>query len=314
MTPITIKTAMKKNYPTGDQVIVRAEEGRYTCKDDALFDVLVASEGKTIEVELNGSLIIAVNAPADEPAEDEVPETPFPEEEEEAPAPAPAAKPAAKKAEPKKAAPKVEAPAENDEEDDDSDDEPETPNIAQKTEGLTEEDQFEPNTLFPLLRAEEIEVRVGQIYDNYLTLLLYKNARCDQDRLDAKYGPLGWQTSYQILDGQLFCTVSVRNPDTGEWISKTDVGTPSNTEAEKGRVSDAFKRSCVCWGSGRELYSAPEIKVYADKTQIKKNQKGKLACYDKFAVKSIAYDKQRRISKLEIYGAHARGIVFRFGK
>ena len=311
---ITVNEVKRKAYPTGDQVVVRAKEGRYTCKDESLFDALMVPEGAVIEVELAGTLIVGVNAPAEEPAEDEVPETPFPDEEEEAPAPAPAAKPATKKEEPKKAAPKVEAPAaENDGEDEDSD-EPETPNIAQKTEGLTEEDQFEPNTLFPLLRAEEIEVRVGQIYDNYLTLLLYKNARCDQDRLDAKYGPLGWQTSYQILDGQLFCTVSVRNPDTGEWVSKTDVGTPSNTEAEKGRVSDAFKRSCVCWGSGRELYSAPEIKVYADKTQIKKNQKGKLACYDKFAVKSIAYDKQRRISKLEIYGAHARGIVFRFGK
>lgn len=310
MTPITVTKAMKKTYPTGNQIVVRAEEGRYTCKDEALFDALLAAEGKSIEVELSGSLIVAVNA-ADI---DETPETPFPENDEveepvEKPAEKPAAKPVTKSTE-KKAPAKVEKP---DSEDDD-DELPDDPVVAQKTEGLTEEDQFEPNTLFPLLRADEIEVRIGQIYDNYLTLLLYKNARCDQDRLDAKYGPLGWQTSYQVLDGQLFCTVSVRNPDTGEWISKTDVGTPSNTEAEKGRVSDAFKRSCVCWGSGRELYTAPEIKVYADKTQIKMNNKNKLACYDKFVVKSIAYDEQRRISKLEIYGAHSRGIVFRFGK
>lgn len=311
MTPITITKALKKSYPTGDQIVVRAEEGRYTCKDPNLFDALIAAEGKTIEVEIDGSLITGVNAPVDD---EDVPETPFPEE----PAAAPVAEPAPKTTTTKstsKTTKKVESePAPASSGSDDDTDDVETPVIAQKTEGLTEDDQFEPNTLFPLLRAEEIEVRVGQIYDNYLTLLLYKNARCDQDRLDAKYGPLGWQTSYQILDGQLFCTVSVRNPDTGEWVSKTDVGTPSNTEAEKGRVSDAFKRSCVCWGSGRELYSAPEIKVYADKTQIKKNAKGKLACYDKFAVKSIAYDKQRRISKLEIYGANARGIVFRFGK
>ncbi|MBQ5616837.1 MAG: hypothetical protein IIU90_03675, partial [Bacteroidaceae bacterium] len=147
-----------------------------------------------------------------------------------------------------------------------------------------------------------------------LTLLLYKNARCDQERLDAKYGPMGWQTSYQFLDGKLFCSVSVRNPDTGEWVSKMDVGTPSNTEADKGQASDAFKRACVCWGSGRELYSAPEIKVYADKTQIKKNAKGKLVCYDKFVVKSIGYDEKRRINKLEIYGAYHKDIVFRFSK
>lgn len=321
MTPITITKAMRKSYPTGDQVVVRAEEGRYTCKDESLFDALAAAEGKTIEVEIDGSLITGVNAPADdvvdEVVEDDVPATPFPEEEEEAPAPAPKAtakktesKPASKAPE-KKPEPKAEASA-----DSDDDEDVDEPVIAQKTEGLTEADQFEPNTLFPLLRAEEIECRIGQTDPNgkWLTLLLYKNARCDQDRLDAKYGPLGWQTSYQILDGQLFCTVSVRNPETGEWVSKTDVGTPSNTEAEKGRVSDAFKRSCVCWGSGRELYSAPEIKIYADKVQIKQNNKGKWVCYDKFAVKSIAYDEQRRISKLEIYSAQSRGVVFKFGK
>lgn len=322
MTPITITKALKKSYPTGDQIVVRATEGRYTCKDASLFDALLAAEGKTIEVEIDGALIIGVNAAAEE---DDVPETPFPDEPAETPAPAPAPepKPAAKtkKSEkvekPQEVKTDVKAPeapvasASADDEDDVNE-----PIIAQKTEGLTDNDVFQPNTLFPLLRAEEIECRIGQIDANgkWLTLLLYKNARCDQDRLDAKYGPLGWQTSYQILDNQLFCTVSVRNPDTGEWVSKTDVGTPSNTEAEKGRVSDAFKRSCVCWGSGRELYSAPEIKVYADKTSIKANSKGRMVCYDKFAVKSIAYDEQRRISKLEIYGANARGIVFRFGK
>lgn len=313
MTPITITKALKKSYPTGDQIVVRAAEGRYTCKDPNLFDVLIAAEGNTIEVEIDGSLITGVNAPAND---EDVPETPFPEEPAEVPVAEPAPKSASTKSTPKTTKKVESEPAPASSGSDDDADDVETPVIAQKTEGLTDEDKFEPNTLFPLLRAEEIEVRVGQIDQNgkYVTLLLYKNARCDQDRLDAKYGPLGWQTSYQILDGQLFCTVSVRNPDTGEWVSKTDVGTPSNTEAEKGRVSDAFKRSCVCWGSGRELYSAPEIKVYAEKTNIKTNNKGRMVCYDKFAVKSIAYDDQRRISKLEIYGANARGIVFRFGK
>ena len=108
MTPITITKAMRKSYPTGDQVVVRAEEGRYTCKDESLFDTLAAAEGKTIEVEIVGSLIISVKAPADdvvEEVEDDVPATPFPEDEEEEEAPAaPAPKPATKKADPEPAA------------------------------------------------------------------------------------------------------------------------------------------------------------------------------------------------------------------
>ena len=319
MSPITITKAMRKSYPTGDQIVVRAEEGRYTCKDETLFDALVAAEGKVIEVEIDGSLIVGVNAPVEDDVEDEVPATPFPEDEEEEEAPAaPASKPATKKADPKPAAKKAEAPAAPaaPANEDDDDEEVDAPVIAQKTEGLTDADQFEPNTLFPLLRAEEIECRVGQIDQNgkYLTLLLYKNARCDQERLDAKYGPFGWQTEYVVIDGQLFCRLKIRDDNLGEWVSKMDIGTPSNTEPEKGRASDAFKRACVCWGSGRELYSAPEIKIYADKVQIKQNGKGKYVCYDKFAVKSIAYDDQRRISKLEIYSAQSRGVVFKFGK
>jgi hypothetical protein len=347
---INITKTIKKNYPTGDQVIVRAEEGRFTCKNPDLFDALLEAEGKTVDIEVDGTLIVAINDDEDEalpfpetngdekaPSQKSTEKTPSQKSTEKEPrvknekqndtgvrSPKAAPKPAENKpkpeetpkAEPKepktesKAEPKTEPKAASDT----ANETPDDAVIEQNTEGLSDDDKFEPNTQFPLLRAEEIEVRVGQVYDNYITLLLYKNARCDQDRFDAKYGPLGWQSAYQILDGQLFCTVSVRNPNTGEWVGKTDVGTPSNTEAEKGRVSDAFKRACVCWGSGRELYSAPEIRIYAEKTQIKQNAKGKLACYDKFTVKTIAYDEQRRISKLEIYGAHARGVVFRFGK
>lgn len=304
-----IEKVTKKAYPTGDQLVIKTSEGRFTCKDASIFDILLASEGQEVEATVDGSLITAV---VSSNVEDE---SPFPEKDkEEAPKDeTPKAPKTVKSKEKVEQTPEVNS-KESDTNLKESDEIPDEPQIAQKTEGLSSEDSFEPNTLFPLLRADEIEVRIGQLSDKYLTLLLYKNARCDQERLDAQYTPLGWQTSYQVLDGQLFCTVSVRNPETGEWVSKTDVGTPSNTEAEKGRVSDAFKRACVCWGSGRELYSSPEIKIYADKTQIKTNNKGKLVCYDKFVVKSIAYDDKRRISKLEIYGAYAKGIVFRFGK
>lgn len=110
--------------------------------------------------------------------------------------------------------------------------------------------------------TSEIEWRVQGIYRNrWAVILAYKNARVDMQRLDEMYGALGWQKRYEVRDGRLYCAVGVKNPDTGEWVWKEDVGTESNTEAEKGQASDAFKRACFNWGIGRELYSFPTILV-----------------------------------------------------
>lgn len=85
------------------------------------------------------------------------------------------------------------------------------------------------------LRAEEIDCRVATINAKGLTLLLYKDARVDQSILDETFGVYGWQRSHQWMGERLYCTVSVRDPETGEWITKQDVGTESYTEKEKGR-------------------------------------------------------------------------------
>lgn len=84
-----------------------------------------------------------------------------------------------------------------------------------------------------------------------------------------------------------------------EWISKEDTGTESNNEAEKGLASDSFKRACVNWGIGRELYTAPFIYIPASKVEI--TPKGnKFTTYDKFHVEAIKYDKNRNIIALAI--------------
>ncbi|MBQ2184721.1 MAG: hypothetical protein II399_08780 [Lachnospiraceae bacterium] len=168
---------------------------------------------------------------------------------------------------------------------------------------------------FPLLTADEIEVRVAQCTAKGVSLLLYKDARADQIRFDALFGPMGWQKKYRSMPefpGRLICEVSVKDPETGEWISKEDFGTESNTEAEKGQASDAFKRACVCWGSGRELYSAPFIWVKGDDTLIEKDDKGRFRCKDTFMVKSIGYDDHDQIAKLEIYSKAKRKVVFSY--
>lgn len=150
---------------------------------------------------------------------------------------------------------------------------------------------------FRELRADEIDCRVAQIKDNGLSLLLYKDARCDMNILDETVGAMNWQRSHGRENAN--CTVSIYDTDKKMWVSKEDTGTESNTEAEKGLASDSFKRACFNWGIGRELYTSPFIWVKSDACDIK-TKNGKPACYDKFEVLSIAY-KDGRISDLEIY-------------
>lgn len=150
------------------------------------------------------------------------------------------------------------------------------------------------------LKATEIEVRVGQVYDSGLTLLLYKDARVDMSLLDEVFGPTGWQKTYQLIGDRLYCTIEIWDDEENQWVKKQDVGVESNAEAEKGHASDAFKRAGFNVGIGRELYSAPFIWVPNDKVEIIKNPKtGKLTTKDKFTVNLINY-KDRKISSLQI--------------
>lgn len=146
---------------------------------------------------------------------------------------------------------------------------------------------------FRLLRADEIECRVATCNKNGVSLLLYKDARCDMNILDETLGAMNWKKSYQLIDGQLFCTLEIWDEDKKQWIGKQDVGVESNTEAEKGRASDAQKRSAVAFGIGRELYTAPFIWVKSSDTRLEEytdNGKTKYRCKDSFFVRAIEYE------------------------
>lgn len=141
--------------------------------------------------------------------------------------------------------------------------------------------------MFRDLKSDEIDCRIAQITEKGLVLLLYKDARVDQNILDETVGPYNWQREHEFKDGKLYCKVSIWDKDKGQWIYKEDVGTESFSEAEKGQASDSFKRACFNWGIGRELYTAPFIWIPADKCTITKNNQGKLTCKDKFIVEAI---------------------------
>ena len=159
--------------------------------------------------------------------------------------------------------------------------------------------------LIRLLRAEEIECRIAVINEKGLSLLLYKDARVDQRILDETFGAFGWKRSHQCIDGNLYCTVEIFNKETGEWISKQDVGTTGYTEKEKSQASDSFKRACFNWGIGRELYTAPFIWIPAAKAGIQK--KGdKYVSNERFTVSAIAFNDNREIVSLEIMDSHGQ--------
>ncbi|MCM1500256.1 MAG: hypothetical protein NC124_17475 [Clostridium sp.] len=154
-------------------------------------------------------------------------------------------------------------------------------------------------SLIRLLKANEIECRIATINEKGLSLLLYKDARVDQRILDETFGAFGWKRSHQCIDGNLYCTVEIFDKESGEWVAKQDVGTTGYTEKEKSQASDSFKRACFNWGIGRELYSAPFIWVPAGKAAIQ-SKDNKFYCYDRFSVKSIAYNEDREISALVV--------------
>lgn len=153
---------------------------------------------------------------------------------------------------------------------------------------------------FRNLTPEDIEVRVQSVKQNGLILLLYKNARVDMNILDETVGAENWQREHYECKGNLFCRVGINTnyadaekPE--KWIFKSDCGTESNTEAQKGEASDSFKRACFNWGIGRELYTSPFLWVKAEDCKI---ENGK--CFDKFEVTKIVIE-DKKITALAIW-------------
>lgn len=167
---------------------------------------------------------------------------------------------------------------------------------------------------FRKLNANEIDARVSTISEKGCSLLLYKDARVDQNILDETVGPEYWQREHQLIGTNLYCTVSIFNKEMDMWVSKQDVGTESYTEKEKGQASDSFKRACFNWGIGRELYTAPFIWIGKDGVNLETGKNGKTTTYDTFAVKTIGYDKDGNINKLSIYNNKKKKVVYTMGK
>lgn len=156
------------------------------------------------------------------------------------------------------------------------------------------------------LNIEDVDFRIQSINNGgFATILAYKDARVDMNRLDAVCGP-NWQKEYKYIEnkGLLFCRVGIKIND--EWIWREDLGAESFSDKEKGQASDAFKRACFNWGIGRELYDYPviQVKLNADEFTITDGPNNKKIVKQTWNLKlknwvwTAEFDDKGRIKKL----------------
>jgi hypothetical protein len=103
----------------------------------------------------------------------------------------------------------------------------------------------------------EIKFKPQMVKNNSCLAMAYIDARLIQDRLDEVLGVENWEDAYRILpDGSVMCRLRCKIGD--RWITKTDVGSPSEQpdggDRLKAAFSDALKRAAVKFGIGRYLY------------------------------------------------------------
>lgn len=163
------------------------------------------------------------------------------------------------------------------------------------------------NLVFRLLRADEIEVRIGTCNQYGISLLLYKDARCDMTLLDETVGCLNWQRHHSRDNAN--CIVSIWDPEKQQWIEKEDTGTESSTESAKGLASSSFKRACTAFGIGRELYTAKNLFVFSKDLKTHHQEGGKWKCADTFLVSDIQYNADRQITYVKIYNQKTKGYI-----
>lgn len=144
------------------------------------------------------------------------------------------------------------------------------------------------------LRADEIEVRPAHKVGDKIAHLLYIDSRATTKYLDEWVGWNNWQTEFYSVGNHIVGKLGIWDSEKLMWIWKSDVGSESNIEKEKGLISDTYKRLLVRFGVN-ELYSAPDILISDDGF----GNKG-------YKVSEIEYNEYREICHLVI--------VNRFGK
>ena len=92
---------------------------------------------------------------------------------------------------------------------------------------------------FKDLTADDIECRVNTVSDKGCSLLLYKDARCDMRILDEAVGPMNWKRSHELINGNLFCNVSIFDSEKKENTEKKENSEKKeNTDKKENILND----------------------------------------------------------------------------
>jgi hypothetical protein len=130
------------------------------------------------------------------------------------------------------------------------------------------------STVFEALLApfgeSEVKFKPQAVRGNRALALAYVDVRSIMDRLDAVVEVENWQDHYELVpDNSVICRLGVRLGK--RWITKTDVGSPSEQpdggDRLKAAFSDALKRAAVKFGIGRYLYRLPQQWADYDSTR-----------------------------------------------
>jgi hypothetical protein len=112
---------------------------------------------------------------------------------------------------------------------------------------------------------DRVSWRVGSVKKDGTAAmaLAYIDARDVMERLDAVCGPENWERRHPHVDKTTTCEIAIWIEGRG-WVVKSDGAGDTAVEAEKGSLSDSFKRAAVNWGVGRYLYDLPTPWVRID--------------------------------------------------
>ena len=187
------------------------------------------------------------------------------------------------------------------------------------------------------LKENEIHIKAIPQSLKKVELMLYTDRITIMNIMDETYGVGKWQSSHKTRtkgDGstEMFCEVKVFNEEIGQWLSRDDAGLGMN---DKTQSTDAFKRPCVLWGVGTELYSLPEEKIIIDAyrpavdsygkpielngiqqnetiVNVEQDENGNYFCPDVFKITQYHLDDKYMIDGLAIKNLSSGKMVYTF--